>query len=365
MITTLIYLFAFVVVLSLVVIVHEGGHFFVARRCGVKVTDFSLGFGPELWGRVDNKGTRWKVCAVPLGGYVKMLGDEDAASAKKSTDKIAPEDLDKTFLAQKLWKRALIIVAGPGMNYVFSFVLLTGLFWAFGTLTIPPVVGEVMPDSAAERAGILAGDKILSVNGKEIDSFTDIRRSIQLTDYAKELTIVLDRKGEKLTLTIEPLRETDDSPAVLGVKASSATITEGPRPTFIGAVAEAGTTLWTTSYDSLKYLGQVLTGQRRAKDLRGPLGIAEASGDALMGGFVSLLAFIAYVSIAIGLMNLLPIPVLDGGHLFFYALEAIFRRPMPEKVENAFVWGGFGILMLIFAYSLVLDVPRIWERIMG
>jgi len=359
------YFFAFVIVLSLVVIVHEGGHFFVARRCGVKVTEFSLGMGPELWGRVDKKGTRWKVCAVPLGGYVKMLGDEDAASSRKSTDKVAPEDLDKTFLAQKLWKRALIIFAGPAMNYVLAFVLLTGLFWTCGTLSIPPVIGEVMPDSAAEKAGILAGDKIISVNGKEIKSFTDIRRSIQLNDYAKELTIVVAREDEQITLMVEPLRETEDSPALLGVKASSTAITDGPRLSFISSVAEAGSTLWTTSRDSLKYLGQVLTGQRKAKDLRGPLGIAEASGDALLGGFVSLLAFISYVSIAIGLMNLLPIPVLDGGHLFFYALEAVFRKPVPEKVENAFILGGLGILMLIFAYSLILDVPRIWERIVG
>ncbi len=360
-----VYLIAFVIVLSLVVIVHEGGHFFVARLCGVKVTDFSLGMGPELWGRVDSKGTRWKVCAIPLGGYVKMLGDEDAASSRKSTKNVASEDLDKTFLAQKLWKRALIIFAGPAMNYVLAFFILTGLFWAYGTLTVPPVVGEVMPDSAAERAGILPNDKIISVNNKEIKSFTDIRRSIQLNDYAKELTLVVVRGDEQLTLKVEALRETEDGPALLGVKASSTAVTDGPRLSFIGAVAEAGTTLWTTSWDSLKYLGQVLTGQRKAKDLRGPLGIAEASGDALMGGLVSLLAFISYVSIAIGLMNLLPIPVLDGGHLFFYGLEALFRRPLPEKIENAFVWGGFGVLMLIFAYSLVLDVPRIWERIMG
>ena len=359
------YLFAFIIVLSLVVVVHEGGHFFVARLCGVKVTDFSLGFGPELWGRVDKHGTRWKVCAVPLGGYVKMLGDEDAASAKKSADKIAPEDLDKTFLAQKLWKRALIIFAGPGMNYVFAFLLLTGLFYSFGTLNIPPIVGEVMPDSAAQKAGIMVEDKILSVNGKEIQSFNEIRRAIQLTEYAKELTIVLERKGEKLTLIVEPLKETENGPALLGITASSAAIQEGPRLSFTAAVTEAGTTLWTTSRDSLNYLWQVLTAQRKAKDLRGPLGIAEASGDALMGGFINLIAFIAYVSVAIGLMNLLPIPVLDGGHLFFYGLEAIFRRPLPEKVENAFVWGGFCILMLIFVYSLVLDVPRIFQRIIG
>ncbi|MGN0919448.1 MAG: RIP metalloprotease RseP [Alphaproteobacteria bacterium] len=365
MITTLTYLFAFVVVLSLVVIVHEGGHFFAARRCGVKVTDFSLGFGPELWGRVDKKGTRWKVCAIPLGGYVKMLGDEDAASAQKSTAHVAPEDLNKTFLGQKLWKRALIIFAGPAMNYVLAFLLLTGLFYAFGTLTIPPVIGEVMPDSAAQKAGLLAGDKILSVNGQQINSFTDIRRSIQLNDYAKELTITLDRAGTELTVQVGPLQETENGPALLGVTAASSTFTKGARLSFLGAVGEAGQMLWTTSRDSLKYLGQVLTGQRKARDLRGPLGIAEASGDALQGGLISLLTFIAYVSIAIGLMNLLPIPVLDGGHLFFYALEAIFRRPIPEKIENAFVWGGFGVLMLIFAYSLVLDVPRIWERIMG
>jgi len=358
----LVYLFAFVLVLSLVVIVHEGGHFLVARACGVKVVEFSLGFGKELWGKKDKYGTRWKVCLVPLGGYVKMLGDADAASTKKSAERIAPEDKNKTFLSKKLWQRALIIFAGPGTNYLLAFVLLTGLFWGIGTLQVMPKVGTVVEDSVAQKMGIQVGDVIESINDHEITSFNDIKRVLILTEYGKDLTLKVNRSGEILTLTTPALADKEGG-IVLGITADMGQIETNENLTFIQSVSESANVLWETTTDTLSYLGQIITGHRVPKDLRGPLGIAEASGDAFLGGWIVLISFIAHISIAIGLMNLLPIPVLDGGHLFFYAVEAICRRPISEKVQSICVWIGFGLLMLIFVYSLFLDVPRIFQRI--
>lgn len=360
--TAFVYLFAFILVLSLVVIVHEGGHFLVARACGVKVVEFSLGFGRELWGKADKYGTRWKVCLVPLGGYVKMLGDADAASAKASTEKIAPEDMDKTFIAKKLWQKALIIFAGPGTNYLLAFVLLTGLFWSVGLLNVVPKIGSVVPDSVAEEMGLQVGDVIESINDRPIASFSDIKRVLVLTEYGRDLTIQVNRAGEQMTLKTSALKEKEGD-IILGIVADATQVESYENLTFVQSVSEAAKVLWETTTDTLSYLGQIIVGARAPKDLRGPLGIAEASGDALLGGWIVLLTFIAHISIAVGFMNLLPIPVLDGGHLFFYGLEAICRRPLSEKVQNICIWTGFGLLMLIFAYSLFLDVPRIFQRI--
>ena len=361
--TTLIYLFAFVLVLSIVVVVHEGGHFFVARCCGVQVEEFSVGFGKELWGRNDKKGTRWKICAIPLGGYVKMLGDEDAASAQQSTENVAPEDIHKTFLAKPLWQRALIIFAGPATNYLLAFVLLTGLFWCVGQMIMLPVVGDVMPDSAAQKAGILTGDKILSINDKKVESFSDIARLVRLEEYGKNLQVIVLRDHQEQTISVPPIQETKDSPALLGVQSSLDAYEIKNNLGFMASVALSGQTLWDVTSGTLRYLGQIITGHRVPRDLRGPLGIAEASGDALMGGWIVLIGFIANVSIAIGLMNLLPIPVLDGGHLAFYAVEAVRRKPLSPRAQKACIRIGLSLLLLIFVYSLCLDVPRILQRI--
>ncbi len=362
--TAFIYLFAFVLVLSLVVIVHEGGHFLVARACGVKVVEFSLGFGRELWGRVDKHGTRWKVCLVPLGGYVKMLGDADVASTKQSTEKIAPEDMDKTFLSKKLWQRALIIFAGPGTNYLLAFVLLTALFWFVGVFTLTPKVASVLEGSVAQQIGIQSGDTIESINAHPIASFADIKRVLVLTEYGQDLKIQVLRGDEHVVLRSSALKETDGQ-IVLGITGDATQIEVKENLNFFQAISESAKTIWETTTDTLSYLWQIITGHRVPKDLRGPLGIAEASGDAFLGGWIVLVGFIAQISIAIGLMNLLPIPVLDGGHLAFYAVEAVMQRPLSQKAQNACIWVGFGILMLIFAYSLFLDVPRIFQRIFG
>ncbi|MBQ4471744.1 MAG: RIP metalloprotease [Alphaproteobacteria bacterium] len=366
MTTTLLYLFAFVVVLSLVVIVHEGGHFIVARLCGVKVTDFSMGFGKKLFSWTDKHGTCWKVCAIPLGGYVKMLGDEDAAGAKSSNKNVPKKDLNKTFMSKNLAQRAAIIFAGPAMNYVFAFVLLVGLAWGLGEVIIKPIVGSVLPDSAAAEAGLLPQDEIVSINGTKVESFVDIQRQTRLTSYGKTLNLKILRGGieKDISLTPKVIDPENDIP-MIGITAAGETAIIKNDLTFIQAVQTAGTTVWEATRDTLVYLSQIISGKRAPKDMRGPLGIAEASGDALQGGLISLIAFVAQISIAIGLMNLLPIPLLDGGHLFLYAIEAIRRKPLAEKTQTKVMWAGLCFLLAIFAYTLLLDVPRIIQRVFG
>ena len=365
MMTGFIYPLAFVLVLSLVVIIHEGGHFLVARLCGVKVTEFSLGFGKKIFSKQDRKGTAWQVRAVPLGGYVKMLGDEDAASAKSSDKDIPEEDKDKTFMSKSLGKRAAIIFAGPAMNYVLAFFILLGLFWFVGEVVVKPVVGSVMPGSAAEEAGLQPQDEIITINQMPIESFSDIQRKVLLTNYGQKLEIVLKRNNELMTVGLLPrIDEKLDRP-LIGITAAGETIITNQDLSLIQASGRSLNVIWESTRDTLIYLGQVLTGKREPKDMRGPLGIAEASGDALLAGFVSLMAFVAQISIAIGLMNLLPVPLLDGGHLFLYAIEAIRRKPLTEKMQTALMWAGFSILITLFAYTMLLDIPRIIQRVIG
>lgn len=362
MLISLIYLFAFLFVLSLVVILHECGHFYAARLCGVKVVDFSIGFGKELWHRTDRKGTRWKICLLPLGGYVKMLGDEDAASAKSSLKNVAPSQIKYTFTAQPLWKRAAIIFAGPAMNYLSAWVLLSILIAVLGEVIVPPIVGEVMADSAAETAGLQKGDRFISINGTPVKEYTDILRTVRITNFEKPLNIVIERAGVQSEVRLKPRYHPDYDFPLIGIKAAAdyATVNEHVSP--IKAMRLATADIYKMTADTLIYLKQVLFEHRSAKEMRGPIGIAEASGDAIRGGFITFLMFIVQISIAIGFMNLLPIPVVDGGHLFFYAFEAVFRRPLPGKVQNALLSAGVGFLLLLVFYTIYLDVPRIMQR---
>ncbi len=365
MITTLVYIFAFVLVLSLVVIVHEGGHFAVARMCGVHVVEFSLGFGKELFGWNDKRGTRWKVCAVPLGGYVKMLGDEDAASAKSSSSGVSEDMKPFTFMAQKLWKRALIIFAGPATNYIFAILILTGVLWMRGEIFIAPVIGEIQIDSAADKAGLKVGDRIVEINGQYIGEYKDILRSIRLTEYGKPLSVRFERNGQQQeTQALINYSDEADVP-VLGIKSSLDAFETRDNLSLYEAFISSCQKVLSMTRDTLVYLGQVVTAKRSAKDMRGPLGIAEASGDAFLGGWLSLIVFVAQISVAIGFMNLLPIPLLDGGHLAFYAVEAVRRKPLPDKVQTVFLWAGMTFLFALLAYTFVLDVPRIIQRVIG
>ena len=362
MIMACFYLFAFVLVLSLVVIVHEGGHFFIARRCGVRVEEFSLGFGKELWGRTDKKGTRWKVCLVPLGGYVKMLGDMDAASAKSSSDNVPKKLRPYTFMAQKLWKRAAIIFAGPATNYIFAILILGFVLYFSGMGILPAIISEIEEGSVAEEIGMMEGDKIVQINGKDIKDFTDVQRIIRVTEFGNELTMRIERDGQFLELKGTPkYMEGFDYPRI-GVRTSHKYM-ETQDVGFFEAFALSAKQAWNITWDTLYYLGQIIAHGRPPREMRGPLGIAEASGDAFLNGPIVLLVFIANISLAVGLMNFLPIPLLDGGHLALYLLEAIRGKPLKEETQTKVMWVGFSILIGLVGYTFFLDIPRIIQRI--
>ena len=365
--TVFIYLLAFVFVLSIVVIVHEGGHFFVARMCGVKVTVFSVGFGKKLWSRRDKKGTEWRLCAVPLGGYVQMLGDEDAASMKKSDSGLSEEEKKYTFMAQPLYKRALIIFAGPFMNYLFAIVGLALLYMTIGQMRLTAEVGEVIPNSMAEEAGILPGDVIVEINNQKIEDFTDLKRMIVISNYGEVLTVVVNRKGERVEFQIlpKPIEGEEDGVPLLGVRTQPYAEMTYERYNPIMAIGKAVETVYIITVDTTVYLWQVITGKRSADDMRGPVGIAEASGDAAKGGALSMLLFLIQVSVGIGFVNLLPIPLLDGGHLAMYAYEAVIRRPMSEALQNALLKVGVVLLLALFAFTLFKDIPRVAQRMFG
>ena len=359
--TALLYPLSFLFVLSLVVIVHEFGHFQAARSCGVKVDEFSLGFGKILWSRTDKKGTLWKVSLIPLGGYVKMLGDADAAGTKvdEKVKELTDEEKKVSIVFQPLWKKAVIAFAGPAMNYVFAIVLLTGLLRVCGLMTVPPVVSAVSDGSAAQAAGILPNDRFLRINGMEIKEFHDIRRMVAL-DKTLNMVVLRDGKEVALTAVLKP----ENGGAVLGVQAvmqrehyKDLNLWEA----FENAVKDT----WELTVDTLAVLKRIIVRERSADDLRGPLGIAEASGDAAMGGAVSFLSFLIQVSVGIGLLNLLPVPVLDGGHLLFYAIEAVIRRPLPEKAETVAL--NIGVLLLIGLLIVTSwnDIVRIVSRLFG
>lgn len=354
-----LYPLSFLIVLSLVVIVHEFGHFWAARLSGVRVEEFSVGFGKILWSRSDKKGTIWKVCLIPLGGYVKMFGDADASSSApdEAAKEFTEEEKKVSFPHQSLWVKAFISVAGPAMNYVFAIVLLTVFLSVFGMAVVPPVISEVSKGSAAEVAGILKNDRIITINGEKINEFSDVRRFVQLDNV---LNIVVLREGKEIPLTAH--LSSENGGAVLGVQAvlSREHFKELSVPqAFVESVKEA----WEITRDTLVILKRILSGQRSADDMRGPLGIAEASGDAARGGVISFVLFLIQVSIGIGLVNLLPVPVLDGGHLLFYAVEGIIRRPIGEKVQTIALNIGLGLLICLLILTSWNDIVRIFVRL--
>lgn len=363
--TMLLYLLSFIVILSLVVIVHEGGHFMMARLCGVQVEAFSVGFGKKLLSRKDKHGTEWRLCAIPMGGYVQMLGDADAASAQKSTKKLSPEQEKKTFYAQPVYKRAAIIFAGPFMNYVFAVLIFTLVLATVGYIRVPAKAGDVLPDSVAEQAGILKGDTFVAVNGKPIADFTDLKRAIVVSTYGKTIDLTIERDGKLLHLQATPKLVGEDKMPQLGVVADMNVELTYERYNPIEAVGKAVQMVWQINIDTLIYLKQIITGQRSASELRGPVGIAEASGDAAKGGWFMFVLFLAQVSIGIGFVNLLPVPILDGGHLAFMAYEAVARKPASEKVQEALLKVGMVLLLALFVFTLFKDIPRVIGRVFG
>lgn len=359
----------FVVVFTILVFVHELGHYWIARRAGVRIETFAIGFGPELFGRHDSHGTRWKVCAIPLGGYVKMFGEQDF----EGNDTDAPmtaEDQAVSFHHKRLGQRAAIVAAGPLANFAFAIVLLTALFTAVGLPFPLPAVGQIQDGSAAAEAGFVQGDRILRINGEDVASFEDLR-SIVRDNPDQALRFEIERGGDTLLLTATP--RTVAANAAGGADGDSGEVAQvgllgvSPDPAQIGyqrlnpfeAVATASQRTWGLTTQILGALGQIITGNRTAEELGGPLRIAQLSGQMAQGGLVSLVFFMAALSINLGLINLFPVPMLDGGHLAFYAVEAVRGRPLNQKVQEYGFRFGLVLVLLLMIFATWNDLVQL------
>lgn len=440
---------ALLVALSILVFVHEWGHYIIARLCGIRVEIFSIGFGKELWGFNDKHGTRWKVSAVPLGGYVKLFGDTDPASAGhsenvKEGEEIRPmtkDELEVAFFTKPVWQRAAVVFAGPAINYIFAIILLSGLYMYVGQPVVPPVASAVIKGSSADKAGMLPHDQILSIDGHRINDFSDIRREMMVSlEVERKLEVLRDGKNIELKATPTVVTRTDgmgfkSTTAVLGIappdqgilisqvvsvdgvemndpkaiidllkskfgvqvdigvkyknvetvdryiivpdaKMNEALgsqkdildeiliISQGASKTYLqhtmmtaaqSAIAEAKD----LTVRSLQAMGQIVTGNRSATELGGLPRIAAVAGDMAQQGLIPFILLIALLSVNLGLINLLPIPLLDGGHLLFYAVESVLGRPIPEQMQEYAFRAGMVFLVSLMAFANINDLVQL------
>lgn len=366
------YVLPFLFVLTLVVFFHELGHFLVARWCGVAVKTFSIGFGPELVGFTDRKGTRWRLSLIPLGGFVKFLGDENEAGVpdREAIGKLAPGEREKAFAAKSVWRRAAIVAAGPIANFILAIVIFTAVFSLYGRQVTTPRVDSVIAGGAAEAAGFKPGDMILTVDGEKIANFTDLQRIVSIST-GSQLAIVVLRDGQQLTLRATPeLKEVADNfgnkhkVGVLGIQRSpTGGETQVEHFSVPGAFQLALSETWFVVDRTVGYLVGVIAGRESADQLGGPIRVAEVSAQVATIGFVALINLAAILSISIGLINLFPVPMLDGGHLLFFAVEAIRGRPLSDRAQDIGFRIGFIAVVALMIFATSNDVSQILHRL--
>ncbi len=433
------FILPFLIILSILVFVHEWGHYIVARWCGVHVETFSIGFGKELIGWTDKNNTRWKISLIPLGGYVQMFGDTDPSSAHSKAEIIeneesrpmSAEEKKNAFFNKSVWQRAAIVFAGPAINFLFAIGLLVILYTSVGKPVTPPIAAAVVTDGAGYEAGIEPGDRILSIDGKEVQSFTDIQRQVAIS-LNRPLNLEILRGDEAVNITVSPRMDTmedrfgfSQSRGLIGIMSTDKAISieslqtvngrdvtglsDRERQNIIngiigknaliglpkgdGGVAEVrvrptelkdGELYLTASFGkeiveynpakatgaalketwfiitaTLEAIGQIFTGTRSATELGGIVRIGAIAGDAAQSGIIALVTFTALLSINLGLINLFPIPLLDGGHLVFYAYEAVFKKPMSEKVMEYALKFGMVFLIGLMAFANINDIVQI------
>jgi len=359
------YLVPFLFVLTIVVFFHELGHFLVARWCGIKVLVFSIGFGPEIVGFNDRYGTRWKVSAVPLGGYVKFFGDDNAASVPNHEAAAAMNEAEKqdSFIHKPVTARAAVVAAGPIANFILAIAIFAGIFMTIGKQTTSARVDAVQAGGAAQGAGFKPGDLVLAINGDRIDSFSDMQRVVSIS-AGETLNVEVERGGVHVTLKAIPeLKELKDNfgnvhrIGVLGISRSMApgdvkTQKYGP----LAAVAAGAQETWFVVDRTLSYIGGVFAGREAADQLGGPIRIAQVSGQVATAGFVALIHLTAVLSVSIGLLNLFPIPLLDGGHLLFYGIEALRGRPLSERAQEVGFRIGLAIVLMLMIFATFNDI---------
>ncbi|WP_020176462.1 RIP metalloprotease RseP [Methyloferula stellata] len=364
------YIVPFIFVLSIVVFFHELGHFTVGRLCGVKVDAFSLGFGPELAAFTDRWGTRWRIAAFPLGGYVKFHGDANGASMTDEAGiaNMPSDEKAVTFFAQNVWKRAAIVAAGPLASFLLAIVIFTGIFSIEGRGMLIPRVDAVAPSSAAADAGFRPGDLIVSIDGVKINGFEDMQRIVQ-TSSDQSLTFVVERDGKTVDLVATPRRRDIATPfgttrvGVLGVEAANNPANvHVERYSVPESARMAAAETWYVIERTGSYLSGLLIGRESAEQLSGIAGIAQASGEMAKIGFAALMSLTAILSISIGFLNLLPIPLLDGGHLFYYAVEAVRGRALHEKTQQFGYRIGLTLVAGLMIFATYNDISRITRQ---
>ena len=362
---------SFLFVIGPLIFVHEYGHYIVGRWCGVQADVFSIGFGHEMFGWTDKRGTRWKVGWMPLGGYVKFAGDMNPASQPTPEWMALPaEERAKTFQAKAIWQRFLIVLAGPLTNFLVAIGIFAAFFTVYGEPRTPTQIAAVAPRSAADRAGMLAGDTIVAIDGQSVDRFEEISPIVSIRPGQ---TLVLDvrRHGGTITLpvTLDTVTERDRfgnefRKGQLGIIATNRVITPLAPAEVIGASLRHTREIVSMMVETI---GQVITGRRSVKELGGPLKIAQFSGQQATLGAAALVEFMAMISINLGFINLLPIPLLDGGHLFFYAVEAVRRRPLNPVVQEWAFRSGMALLMGLMLFVTLNDLVSfgLWDHLAG
>jgi regulator of sigma E protease len=358
----------FLLVLTIVVFFHELGHYLVGRWCGIKAEVFSVGFGPELIGRTDRHGTRWKLSLIPLGGYVKFLGDENAASQPTGSGVSGLSEAERaaSFPAASLWRRAATVAAGPVANFILAIAIFAVMFSTNGRMIADPVVARVQPASAAEAAGILPGDVFVAIDGVEVEIFDDVQRYVTARPEVP-MTISLERDGAIVDVTLTPARTeiTDNFGNKMEV-GRIGVITSDDAGNFrvreygpLEAVGEGVAQSWYIVTRTVDYIGNIITGREKADQLGGPIRVAKYSKDMSTIGIGALIQLAAVLSVSIGLLNLMPIPMLDGGHLVFYAIEAVRGRPPGEVAQEWAYRFGLSVVLALMLFATWNDVSML------
>ncbi|MDC0455597.1 RIP metalloprotease RseP [Candidatus Pelagibacter sp.] len=363
------YILPFIVLIVIVVFIHEYGHYYFAKRFGVGVTDFSIGFGKEMFGWNDKSGTRWKVCVIPLGGYVKFFGDRNVYS-QADNDKIikeySKEDQDKLFVLKPLYQRALIVFGGPLANFLLAILIFFSVYTFAGKDFTPAVINEVQKDSPAMVAGLKDNDIVVSIDGNEVKSIMEVSKYIMMsTDEFINFTV--NRYDQDLTFRVKPdIVEGEDNlgnkitKRMVGIKLGAYNnevnhVKLGPAKALFYAINE----VYYVSTSSLKYIGSMIAGNGDTSQLGGPIRIAKISGQVAEFGILPFISLMAYISISLGLINLFPIPMLDGGHLMFYGIEKVLGRPLSQKTQEGFFRIGLFLLLSLMFFTTFNDLKDV------
>jgi len=360
------YIIPFLILITIVVFIHEYGHYYFAKKYGVGVTDFSIGFGREIFGWNDKSGTRWKICWIPLGGYVKFFGDRNVFSQSEQQEIINnynENDRKKLFITKPLYQRSIIVAAGPLANFVLAILIFLIINMSVGKDSTPAIVDEVIKDTPAFEAGLKKKDKIISINGNKVESILEISTLIN-TSTSEKIEFVIIRNDSEISFLIKPNLVKGKDPfgnsmnkKMIGIKLSSFDGNYkrerlGPSEALYYSLKE----VWFVTATSFKYIGAMITGSADTSQLGGPIRIAKITGQVSEHGVIPFISIMAYISISLGLINLFPIPMLDGGHLMFYLFEKILGRPLSQKTQENFFRIGLFLLFSLMFFVTVNDL---------